>query len=451
MIIISGLYWNDWTLVTATLINAAALLVPFFLLKRRHLLAAGYILMFMVLAMVTLAATIGQGIHDFAIMAYPIVIIFASLALDRVGFRVIVLLALASMGWLVFGEAGGVFASKPYQTPGWIDFVVIGAILLTATMAVNLLAANMRKNLEKARQEIARRQKVEEELREKEVQCQALADSGTALIWTSGTDKLCNYFNIPWLKFTGRTLEQEMGNGWAEGVHPKDFERCLQTYVTAFDRRESFDMEYRLCHVSGEYRWLQDLGTPNYNSNKEFIGYIGHCFDITERKRADELLRYQSIHDVLTGIYNRTFFEAELVRFERGREFPVSIVVADVDGLKFVNDKLGHAAGDDLLKQAAAVLGGVFRAGDVLARIAGDEFAALLPDTNAAGVEQFVTRIRDCLVEQNTRHPDLPVQLSLGAATAEKNNLVATMTLADQRMYADKAARKSGVCQAAVN
>jgi PAS domain S-box-containing protein len=128
-------------------------------------------------------------------------------------------------------------------------------------------------------------------LREKEMQYRNLADSGTALIWTSGKDKLCNYFNEPWLKFTGRTMEQEMGNGWTEGVHPDDLDRCVDKYVAAFDRHEPFDMEYRLRHVSGEYRWIRDLGTPNYNSSAEFIGYIGHCFDVTEHKKALDELR----------------------------------------------------------------------------------------------------------------------------------------------------------------
>lgn len=139
--------------------------------------------------------------------------------------------------------------------------------------------------------DITEHKRAEENLREKESQYRNLADTGFALIWTAGTDKLCNYFNKPWLKFTGRTLEQEMGNGWTEGVHPDDLDRCVKTYVTAFDKREAFDMEYRLRHASGEYRWLRDLGTPNYNVSGEFIGYIGHCFDITEQKTAEDVIK----------------------------------------------------------------------------------------------------------------------------------------------------------------
>jgi len=151
------------------------------------------------------------------------------------------------------------------------------------------IVANRTKQLE---QEFSDRIRAEIDLREKEVQYKNLADSGLALIWTAGTDKKCTYFNNPWLKFTGRTLEQEIGDGWAQGVHPEDLDTCVNTYVTAFDKREAFNMEYRLRHHSGEYRWLSDMGTPNYNSQGEFVGYIGHCFDITERKLNElELIR----------------------------------------------------------------------------------------------------------------------------------------------------------------
>ena len=105
-----------------------------------------------------------------------------------------------------------------------------------------------------------------------------------ALIWRSRLDKLCDYFNKTWLEFTGRTIEQEFGNGWAEGVHPDDFDFCLQTYVTAFDKREAFLMEYRMKNRLGEYRWIRDFGRPFYDLDNSFLGYIGSCYDITEIK-----------------------------------------------------------------------------------------------------------------------------------------------------------------------
>ncbi len=137
---------------------------------------------------------------------------------------------------------------------------------------------------------VSERHRVKRELIESEQNFRTLADSGQALIWTAGIDKECNYFNQSWLNFTGRSLKQELGNGWSEGVHPDDFERCLETYVSAFDRREKFSMDYRLRHHSGEYRWIQDEGAPRYDAAGEFVGYIGNCYDITERKLASKVL-----------------------------------------------------------------------------------------------------------------------------------------------------------------
>jgi two-component system CheB/CheR fusion protein len=112
-----------------------------------------------------------------------------------------------------------------------------------------------------------------------------------ALIWRSRLDKLCDYFNKTWLEFTGRTMEQEFGNGWAEGVHPEDFDFCLKTYVEAFDKRESFLMEYRMKNRYGEYRWIRDFGRPFYDLDDSFLGYIGSCYDITEIKENEMKLK----------------------------------------------------------------------------------------------------------------------------------------------------------------
>ena len=126
--------------------------------------------------------------------------------------------------------------------------------------------------------------------KESEERFRLVANTAPVLIWMSGTDKFFNYFNNPWLDFTGRTLEQELGNGWAEGVHSEDLAECLKTYSDAFDKREQFDMEYRLRRKDGEYRWVLDIGVPRFSAEGSFAGYIGSCIDVTERKRAEEAL-----------------------------------------------------------------------------------------------------------------------------------------------------------------
>ncbi len=109
-----------------------------------------------------------------------------------------------------------------------------------------------------------------------------------ALVWRAGLDATCFYFNQTWLDFTGRTLAQEMGDGWVEGVHPNDRERCVSDYLTAFHARRAFTLEYRLRHHTGEYRWLLDFGTPIINSAGEFVGFVGACYDTTAQKRAEQ-------------------------------------------------------------------------------------------------------------------------------------------------------------------
>jgi PAS domain S-box-containing protein len=138
--------------------------------------------------------------------------------------------------------------------------------------------------------DITDRKRADQDLLESEDRFRLVADSTPVLIWMAGIDKLRTFFNKAWLDFTGRTLEQEMGEGWASGVHPDDLERCLGIYAGAFDARVDFEMEYRLRRSDGKYRWIVDYGVPRFEADGSFRGYIGSCIDITERKLTAESL-----------------------------------------------------------------------------------------------------------------------------------------------------------------
>jgi len=177
----------------------------------------------------------------------------------------------------------------------------------------------------------------ERKLKESENHYRTLADSGHALIWTSGTDRKCDYFNKSWLDFTGRELEQELGDGWAEGVHPDDLQKCIKIYNSAFDRREKFSMEYRLRNFKNEYSWIIDDGNPRYNSEGEFIGYIGFCLDITERKQAEDKIneaneRFRKIYE--DGPYGIVMADKDF-KFIAANKMVCDITGYSEDELKF--------------------------------------------------------------------------------------------------------------------
>ena len=120
-----------------------------------------------------------------------------------------------------------------------------------------------------------------------EISFRHLMDTAPVMIWVSGTDKLCTWFNKPWLEFTGRTMAQEHGDGWTAGVHPDDFDRCMEIYASHFDRRVPFRIEYRLRRADGEFRWILDTGVPRFTKDGAFEGYIGSCIDINALKQAE--------------------------------------------------------------------------------------------------------------------------------------------------------------------
>ncbi len=128
-------------------------------------------------------------------------------------------------------------------------------------------------------------------LRETEERFRTMANCAPVLLWMAGPDSECTFFNEVWLRFTGRTMEEEMGVGWAEGVHPEDLQSTVDTYMGAFNQRQPFRMEYRLRRADGEYRWILDTGVPRYESDGSFAGYVGSCIDITERREAERTLR----------------------------------------------------------------------------------------------------------------------------------------------------------------
>ncbi len=196
-------------------------------------------------------------------------------------------------------------------------------------------------------------------------------------------------------------------------------------------------LQANLRHLTWQAKQIAD---GDFNQRVDFMGEFSDAFNTMVERLAKmrENLVHLSTHDALTGLFNRACFDAEFERLSHGRDFPVSIVMADINGLKEVNDFQGHAAGDQLIRKAADILRAAIRAGDIVARIGGDEFAVLLPRTGEETADEVLSRIRTGTARRETTGPD--VSLAVGAATAtDPASMQTALKEADLLMYQDKA------------
>jgi len=208
----------------------------------------------------------------------------------------------------------------------------------------------------KIAQDITAKKLAEAALRESEERFRLVTNTAPVMIWMSGPDKLCTYFNQPWLNFTGRSIHEELGNGWAQGVHPEDVKVCLETYRNVFDQRETFEMEYRLRRHDGEYRWVLDLGVPRFHPDGSFAGYIGSCLDVTERKQAEEALSSVNRKLIEAHEEERTWIAREL-HDEINQRLALLAVNLDVLKRDFLPSGTDARRGIDEIKEQVVTLG----------------------------------------------------------------------------------------------
>jgi len=238
------------------------------------------------------------------------------------------------------------------------------------------------------------------------------------------------------LTVMGYWPETIMGMQFRQLLHPDDLRDSMHALKSIKQTGEARVSQHRCRHADGHYVWIETVGSPILQDGK-VSGVILSSRDITVRKQLEQELRFVSVHDGLTRLYNRCYFEEEMERLEGGRHNPVGVMIADLDGLKLVNDTLGHEAGDRLLVQTANILHRSFRQGDVIARVGGDEFAVLLPNTSYSVLEQVAKRIQTMIDGYNASSPQLPLSISIGMAVRVSNSISLRDTYkeADNAMY----------------
>jgi PAS domain S-box-containing protein len=196
-----------------------------------------------------------------------------------------------------------------------------------------------------ASSDITERMLAQQALQESEARFRNMADTAPVMIWVTGADKLCTYVNQQWCDFTGRPMEQELGNGWAEGIHPDDRSRAMETYVNAFDRREPFSMEYRVRGADRKYYWVIDSATPRFSATGEFLGYIGTCMDITARKESEQSLRlaHEEVSRLKNQLQEENIYLQEEIKL--GQNF--GEIIGASAALKYVLFKIEQVAPTD--------------------------------------------------------------------------------------------------------
>lgn len=277
-------------------------------------------------------------------------------------------------------------------------------------------------------------------LQESERNYRILLDESSDPIFTFYPDGQYRYVNRAFADGVGRNLNEIIGKKiW--DVFPKDeADKRYAAVKWVFENGITKVIEVRVPRPDGDTYYLTTV-KPILNDQNAVVSVICISKEITERKRMEQELQHLSTHDILTGLYNRNFFEVEIARIQTSRLFPVSIVVADVDNLKTVNDRYGHSAGDEMIRKIAHLLRKSFRSEDIVARIGGDEFAILLPEMDEIATQALVDRLHANLANLNLDDP--LSSLSIGMAVGkEGSNLPDVMRLADDRMYQEKAAHK---------
>jgi len=293
--------------------------------------------------------------------------------------------------------------------------------------------------------DITERKSVERALRESQEKYRQLLEDIEDVFYEVDLHGNFTFVNDSVSRVFGFTRDELIGRNYRYMTDKENAGKIYEAYnkvVTSNVPERGFS--WAIIRPDGEKRVLEVSASPIRDTNGNITGFRGTARDITERIRTEDRLRYLSMHDALTGLYNRAYFEEEMHRLGKGRHYPVSIICGDVDGLKKVNDTMGHKQGDELLITAASTINNSIRAEDVAARMGGDEFVVILPGTDTTTAEKVAGRIRNNLEEYSRAFPALPLSISLGWATAKSAiEMEDLFKRADDNMYRQKLHKSS--------
>jgi len=280
--------------------------------------------------------------------------------------------------------------------------------------------------------------KTKKELQKRNEQQNILLENIDIQIWYLEDINTYGRVNKAHADFIGYKKEELEGQSYNNFFCEEEKTSCIWGNKKVFKGKKKIKTEEWVKNFKGEKRLLEITKTPKLDENSVVEYVVASAQDITEERKEEEKIKYLSFHDDLTGVYNRRYFENEIKRLNITGHLPISIIVADINGLKIINDSLGHEKGDQLLIKSAEILKEVIREGDILARQGGDEFAILLPETTQKEAERIINRIKKKSSE--TKADELIVSIALGTASKTKSiqDLNNISKIADDSMYQNK-------------
>lgn len=266
-------------------------------------------------------------------------------------------------------------------------------------------------------------------------------------VWQSDLCGRRSFLNLAWEKFTGRKCSK-MSFDWLDSVYPDDRETILSLFSDLENNQDGFRAEYRIRNSENEYVWFLDTAVPKKGRNGRLFGFLGTSCNINSQKMSLLELEFQSTHDGMTGLFNNQFFWDNLkTTIYKRLPNKTAVIIVDINGLKQVNDKLGHIEGDKLIKATAEILRQSFREADIVCRIGGDEFAVVLTDIDVLDTHAVSkTLVRKCdrikkvtAVYNRKYHNPFKVELAVGFSVFHGQDVDILVREADEAMYEDKA------------
>lgn len=317
-----------------------------------------------------------------------------------------------------------------------------GELLWLNDMAVPVLdKAGQVASIEGLCMDITVRKKTEVELLDRQAHLDSILNSVQDVIWSVTPDTFELLYISPSAEkvygYPLGKLYEDAADGYR--IMHTSHELMLENFATLL-QRGWFEAEYSIVLPHGEKRWLHRRAHFAHDAHGFVARIDGVDVDITRRKEAEDSLRYVSMHDCLTGLFNRFYFEKEMVAIENSSLGAVGLIVCDIDGLKLINDNLGHEAGDQLLKKCSGILTNCFNNDEIVSRIGGDEFTIIIKNCSAQRLEAAVAKLRQAVEEQNRSECQYPLSVSIGQALKPSPEISVREVFrqADNMMYAEK-------------